>query len=285
MTGYGYGSSEENQPVAWLRGYPLYAAHFIVAIYVATMLVTTLLYATGGQPFLNQLAFNSPEVLRGQVWRVATYGFVNPPSIWFVIDMFMIVWFGRELEKFFGRRVFLRLYAGMYFLSPLLLTAMGFFRPTFLSGQTGGFALFVAFATVYPSVPLLFNVLAKWMALILVGIFSLIALAARDWVSLITLWGTSAFAFVFVRIEQGAITLPKIRFRRRQPNLRVLPDPKPEKPTSRPARTDPVKSSSMAEIDALLDKIAHSGIGSLTAKERAKLDSARQELMRKSSGQ
>lgn len=284
MTGYGYGSSEENQPVTWVRGYPLYAAHFIVLIYVLTMMVTTMLFATGGRPLLNALAFNSPDVLRGEVWRVVTYGFVNPPSIWFVIDMFMIVWFGRELEKFFGRRIFLRLYGGMYFLSPLLLTAIGLVRPTFLSGQTGGFALFVAFATLYPSVPLLFNVLAKWMALILVGIFSLIAVAARDWVSLITLWGTSAFAFVFVRIEQGAIKLPRIRFRRRQSQLRVLPDPKPEKP-ARPSRADPVKSSSMAEIDALLDKIAHSGIASLTPKERAKLDSARQELMRKSSGQ
>ncbi len=284
MTGYGYGSSEENQPVTWLRGYPLYAAHFIVLIYVVTMVLTTLVQATGEQASLSRLAFSSPDVLRGQVWRVVTYGFVNPPSIWFVIDMFMIVWFGRELEKFFGRRTFLRLYAGMYFLSPVLLTAIGLVRPTFLSGQTGGFALFVAFATLYPSVPLLFNVLAKWMALILVGIFSLIAVAAQDWVSLLTLWGTSAFAFVYVRIQQGAIQLPKIRFRRRQPQLRVLPDLKPEK-TARPVRSESVKSTSMAEIDALLDKIAHSGIASLTPKERAKLDSAREDLIRKSSGQ
>lgn len=284
MTGYGYGSSEENQPVTWLRGYPLYAAHFIVLIYVVTMLITTLLSASGGEQILNALAFNSADVWRGQVWRVVTYGFVNPPSLWFVIDMFMIVWFGRELEKFFGRRTFLQLYGGMYFLSPLLLTAIGLVRPTFLSGQTGGFALFVAFATLYPGVALMFNILAKWMALILVGIFSLIALAAQDWVSLLTLWGTSAFAFVFVRIQQGAIKLPRIRFRRRQPQLRVLPDLKPEK-TTRPVRPESIKSSSMAEIDVLLDKIAHSGIASLTPKERAKLDSARQDLMRKSTGQ
>ena len=34
----------------------------------------------------------------------------------------------------------------------------------------------------------------------------------------------------------------------------------------------------MAEVDALLDKIARSGLSSLTAKERAKLDAAREDL-------
>jgi hypothetical protein len=284
MTGYGYGSSEENQPVTWLRGYPVYAAHLIVLVYVVSMLVTTLIFASGGRAFLDWFAFSSSDVFRGELWRIGTYGLINPPSIWFVIDMFMIVWFGRELEKFFGRRTFLTLYGCIYFISPLLLTAIGVVRPTFLSGQTGGFALFVAFATLYPNVSLLFNILAKWTALILVGIFTLIAFAAQDWVSLMTLWGTSGLAFVFVRYQQGVYNLPKIRFRRREPKLRVLPDPKIEK-TPKPVRTDSVRPSSMAEIDALLDKIAHSGMASLTAKERAKLDAAREDLLKKSSGQ
>ena len=37
----------------------------------------------------------------------------------------------------------------------------------------------------------------------------------------------------------------------------------------------------MAEMDALLDKIARSGLASLTAKERARLNAARAELLRK----
>jgi hypothetical protein len=40
----------------------------------------------------------------------------------------------------------------------------------------------------------------------------------------------------------------------------------------------------MAEVDALLDKIAQSGISSLTAKERAKLDAARADLLKRESG-
>jgi hypothetical protein len=41
----------------------------------------------------------------------------------------------------------------------------------------------------------------------------------------------------------------------------------------------------MAEVDALLDKIAVSGIGSLTPKERAKLEAAREDLMKRGAGQ
>jgi hypothetical protein len=36
-----------------------------------------------------------------------------------------------------------------------------------------------------------------------------------------------------------------------------------------------------SEVDALLDKIAQSGIGSLTAQERARLESARAELLKR----
>jgi hypothetical protein len=149
-----------------------------------------------------------------------------------------------------------------------------------LVGESGAFAIFVAFATLYPGAPVFFNLLAKWVALVLVGIYTLIALNNRDPVSLISLWATTGFAFAFVRYQQGYLTLPTPNLFQRGPKLRVLPDLKTDKSTS--AKKD--KSSSMAEVDALLDKIAQSGMASLTAKERAKLDAARAELLKRESG-
>lgn len=278
-----WGSSEEHQPVTWLRGYPLYAAHFIVLLFVLSMLATTLMLAipaVRGVP--GWLTFNSAQVLDGQVWRVFTYGLVNPPSLWFVIDMFMLVFFGRELEKFFGRRTFLILYASLYFLTPLLFTAIGLIRPMALVGESGAFALFIAFATLYPNAVMLFNILAKWVALVLVGIFMMMRLAANDWAGLISLSATVAFAFGFVRFQQGMITLPSMRLGRRRPKLRVLPDPVSKKTTL--ASSAARENATMAEVDALLDKIATSGISSLTAKERAKLEAAREGLMKRGAG-
>jgi hypothetical protein len=40
----------------------------------------------------------------------------------------------------------------------------------------------------------------------------------------------------------------------------------------------------MAEVDALLDKIARSGIRSLTAEERARLEAARADLLKRDAG-
>jgi membrane associated rhomboid family serine protease len=277
MNSFGFGSSEEHQPVTWWRGHPVYAAHFIVVMFVASMLLTTLMLFARVGSYLEWLEFSSGAVLRGQVWRVVTYGFVNAPSLGFALDMLMIVWFGREVERSFGRQRFFFLYGGVYLVKPVLFTALGLWMPRSFAGEVGSFALFVAFATLFPSAPLLFNILAKWAALGLVGISTLMALAAHDWVALLELWGTCGFAFVFVRHQQGLLSLPTLRLPGRRPKLRVLPDLPPAKgPPAAPGKMDP-----MADADALLDKIAKSGIRSLTAAERAKLEAARADLLKR----
>jgi len=276
-------SDDNHQPIIWLRGYPFYAAHLLVLVFAVSMLATTLAMAFNLPYVLDWLAFSSARVLKGEAWRIFTYGLVNPPSVLpFVVDMFMIAWFGREVEKFFGRRKFLFLYGGIYFLSPLLLALIGVWKPMQLAGETGAFALFIAFATLYPDAVMLFNLLAKWVAVILVGISTLAALAYHDWAALISLWATVGFAFAFVRYEQGhfalpGISLPRINLFQKKPKLRVLPDPKPQKNSG--AKIP--KETPIGEIDVLLDKIAQSGMSSLTPKERARLDAAREELLKK----
>ena len=267
-------SAEDNQPVMWLQGHAVYTAHFIVLVYVVSLLLTTAFMAFGVTFWFAWLPFDSEAVLRGEVWRIVTYGLVNPPDLWFVVDMFMIAWFGRELEKFFGRRIFLCLYTCLYLLSPLLFTLIGMRQPMHLAGETGAFALFIAFATLYPGVAFFFNILAQWLAVIFVAIYTLIALANRDLPGLVSLWATVGFAHGFVRYEQGRFTLPSINFWRRKPRFRVLPD-------LPPARTARAPDKSMAEIDALLDKIAQTGLASLTPKERAKLDQSRSDLLKR----
>jgi hypothetical protein len=276
---YEYGTNEDQQPVMWLRGHPIYAAYFVVLVFVASMLATTLLMGLNAEQAWAWLSFSSADVLRGQAWRVATYGLVNPPSLMFVVDMAMIAWFGREVEKFLGRGKFLVLFGCIYLITPLVFTLVGVWRPTQFAGETGAFAVFVAFAALYPNVAVFFGVLSKWVAAILVGIFSLMALSHHDWLGVLSLWATTAFAFGFVRFEQGLITLPRFRLPGGRPGLRVLPGSTDGGEGGRGA----VQGGSMAEVDALLDKIAHSGFSSLTAKERARLDSARDELSRRGS--
>jgi hypothetical protein len=88
------------------------------------------------------------------------------------------------------------------------------------------------------------------------------------------------------------LTLPRIEWLEKKPNtrLRVLPDLEPAAKTSakvEPKRAeattarDGLDKTATSEVDALLDKIAQSGIGSLTAKERARLETARAELLKR----
>lgn len=239
------------------------------------------LFNVGG--LLAALVFDSSLVLRGEVWRAVTYGLVNTPSLFFVLDMAMMIWFGREVERNFGRRTFLIFYGCLYLLTPLLFTLIGLRTPMFLQGETGTFAVFIAFAVLYPEAPLFFALTAKWVALILVAIYTLIDLNYHSWISLISLWSTTGFAFAFTRFQQGRISLPRLNLFRRRPKLRVLPDLPAEKKRST-SKNGEAPYTSMAEIDTLLDKIAQSGMGSLTAKERAKLDAARDELLKRESG-
>jgi hypothetical protein len=271
--------SEDHQPVTWLRGYPVYATHLIVLVYVASMLVTTVLMNRQMYAVSGWLMFDTDAIFKGQVWRYLTYGLWNPPSLWFAVDMLLLIWFGREVEKFFGRGTFLRFYAALYLLTPLLFTLVGIWRPMRLAGETGSFAVFIAFATLYPGAMMMFNVLAKWAAIVLTAIYTLIAIAGRDLVGLLSLWTTVTFAYGFVRYHQGYLTLPQVPRWRRRPHLRVLPNA--DAPPASGANA--ARGGMMAEVDALLDKIARSGISSLTAKERAKLDRAREDLKNRGS--
>jgi hypothetical protein len=252
------------------------------------MIAVALLGQAAG-PVLAWLGFSSEQVLAGQVWRIASYGLFNPPSLFFAVDMLMLWWFGGELERTFGRRIYGWLYAGIYLLPPLVLLGLGLFRPTVAVGQPGALALFIAFATHFPGAPVFFTLLAKWAALILVGIYSLIHLAGRDWDGLVFLWTTCGYAHLFVRHQQGVLPLPSLPSFKRKPKLRVLPDLPAKKnapaPATAPAAAAASDDSPMAEIDALLDKIAKSGIGSLSAREREKLEAARADLLRRQAAQ
>jgi hypothetical protein len=261
--------SDDQKPVLWIGEHPIHASLFVVLVYTASMLVTAVLKASHIYWGFAWLAFDSAAVLHGEVWRILTYGLVNPPSLWFVVDMFLLAWFGRELEKFFGRRVFFTLFGCLYLVTPLLFTALGPWWPTAFVGETGSLAIFVAFATLYPGAMMIFNLLAKWVALVLVGIYTLINLADRNLTALVMLWATCGFAYLFVRHQQGAITLPSFTFRRSGAGSRKTDAPVPP------------KISPVADLDAVLDKIARSGIGSLTSGERARLEAGRAALLKR----
>jgi membrane associated rhomboid family serine protease len=277
---FGVTTSDDYKPVAWMGRYPLDVTTLLVVVHTVCMVLACFLIAFGFGAILNLLQFDSAQVWRGAVWQLGTYAFVHPPSglIWFAIEMYMLFAFGREVERFIGRRAFIWLYLLLLFLPSVFLSVWGLRERAGLSGSAAlHFAIFVAFATIYPNAELLFRITAKWAALVLAGAYSLQLLAYHVWAELAVLWISLGAAFLFIRargIGPELVWWDNLK-------TRLSPKPKftvvPKENGRRVVEPDDIYAS----VDPILDKIAKSGIGSLTAGERRALDRARNRLLKK----
>src|ERR1041385_3195160 len=278
---FGVTTSDDYRPVAGMGRYPVDVTTMLVGVHVAAAILAAILVAAGAGSVLVWLQFDSAAIWSsGQVWRLFTYAFVHAPSglLWFAIEMYMLFVFGREVERFLGRKAFIALYAILLLGPALLLAGWGLEQRTGLSGSAHvPLGVFVAFATIYPRAELLFRILAKWAAIVLVAAYSLQLLAYHVWWELAALWFVVAAAFFFVEWRGAGPELTwlsdlKARLRPR-PKFRVVP-----KPSGRRAEPDDIPAS----VDAILEKISKLGMSSLTESERRQLERARAQLLKKS---
>jgi membrane associated rhomboid family serine protease len=278
---FGVTTSDDYRPVAWMGRYPVDVTTLLVGLHIAFAVIGCIFFAAGAS-FLHYLQFDSAAVVyQGQVWRIVTYAFVHPPAglLWFAVEMYMLFVFGREVERFLGQRAFVVLYLILLIAPTLLLTLWGLWQPTALAGSPAlHFGVFVAFATIYPRVELFLRIMAKWVALILAAIYTLQLLAYHAWSELVVVWASIGAAFLFVELRGAGPELAWLQ----NFKLRVRPKPKFHIVQKSSARRVVEPEDVYASIDPILDKIAKSGIGSLTANERQALDRARNRLLKKS---
>ena len=261
--------------------YPVDVTTLLVGLHVAAAVVTCLLWAIGAGGLLDSLMFDSAEVLyRLQVWRIATYAFVHAPNalLWFAIEMYMLFVFGREVERFVGRRAYIALYLVLLVAPTLVLTLAGFWHRSGLAGSPAlHFGIFVAFATIYPRVELFLRIMAKWVVIVLAAVYTFQLLAVHAWADLAVVWTSILAAFLFVELRGAGPELAWLNnmktYARPRPRLHIVQKAN----ATRPAEPEDVYDS----IDPILDKISKSGIGSLTPAERRQLDRARNRLLKK----
>src|SRR5262245_41045499 len=138
---FGVTTSDDYQPLTWVGRHPVYATTLLVAVHVVLMVITCLLSAFGAAGFLNYFIYDSAQVLGlGYVWHLVTYAFVHLPySGWalllFAVEMYMLFFFGREVERFVGRRAFIFLYAMLLAVPTLLLTVAGIWTRLGVAGS------------------------------------------------------------------------------------------------------------------------------------------------------
>ena len=166
---FGVTTSDDYRPVAWMGRYPVDVTTMLVGLHVAAAILAAILVTDSGpSSVLAYLQFDSAAVWAGQVWRLFTYAFVHAPSalLWFAIEMYMLFVFGREVERFIGRRAYIALYLILLVAPAVLLTIWGLWQRSVcpLSGSPAlHFGIFVAFATIYPRAELFLRIMTKWV--------------------------------------------------------------------------------------------------------------------------
>ncbi|NBZ96967.1 MAG: rhomboid family intramembrane serine protease [Proteobacteria bacterium] len=286
----------EEEPLFHLGEFPVRLITLLVALHSVAMIAVSILLATGHRAFIDLLTYSSEAVAHGQIWRLVTYAFVAAPSVWFLLEMLMLWYFGKEVENGLGWKRFAILYAGLILIGPMLLQGFGYAgRPqTYAGAQEINFAIFAAFTAMHPGARFFFGVAARWVFLGLLAISVLQLLADQQLAKIVVLIGTSSLAVLLLR--KAGFSDPLLEnFTWRIPWKKSTPagfsvqngglsaasrGSKGVAASQTPQDSfDPEK-----QLDILLEKIARKGIGSLDASERDALEKARRAMIRREGG-
>jgi len=275
-------SSGNHPPLSHWNNLPIYLATILSGAFIAGYATTAILISMRS-PAIGWLGFTIPLRPAWSLWRLVSYVFADQVSFFTPFAILFFYWMSVGIETHLGRTALAKLLFLIVLVAPAVSAvwwALGI--PSSVSGNyafLGG--LLVAFATLYPNTEAWGWIPFKWVAFACIVCGSLMLLAGHDWIGLSVLWASCVAGFAYIRhakeLEYEDYESPLIRFAkrfRRQPKLRVLPSP-----STRDRRIE--EADEIESIDPLLDKIARSGMTSLTPKERARLEKAREALLKK----
>ena len=262
---------------------------------VALSVVSFFVYAIDRFALL-RLAFFPDYVASGQIWRIVTWPLVNQPGILVAFSIFLLWRFGNDLEAVFGRVRFLKFLLACTVI-PALFTTLAHYvisgGGAIIGIQTLGFAVFVAFVAEHPNARFLFGIPAWVLAVVIVGVNTLQYLGDRLFLSLIFDFVLLAVALLLLRafgLGSSVSWVPIVRLPRfmgsdgsvknvkqrgvKADRVKRTKGGTPPVVGPWPGSSGGVAASNQHEIDRILDKIASTGMNSLTAKERAELEAA-----------
>ena len=201
----GFERSDDYQPLFWVRGRPIHVTALLVILHTFGLIVYCLMLGFAGIDLWRDLNFSSDSVMHhGEVWQVVTYAFIHRPSLMFVLDMaFLFIW-GREVERYFGRKTFIALYSALLATAPVVLIVR-----SWVTGENQGLQMegstfvhmgvFIVFTTIYPNVQFFFGIACKWIAAVLLAITTLQCIAYHLVDEGLVLWANVAVAFLGAR--------------------------------------------------------------------------------------
>ena len=107
---------------------------------LAVVFVTFSLQFFAGTAIVPALLRLTPAVWRsGFLWQLVTYPFAGygPPSVWFLLELLMLFWFGRDVRYQLGRRHFWRLLLTGALAAALVAVAVQLLAGSLFAGDLG----------------------------------------------------------------------------------------------------------------------------------------------------
>jgi hypothetical protein len=284
--------SLETEPFGKWKGVPIYLTTIISAVMVAGLILCAFIEAEGSFD-LRAAGFFVPRDGWANAITLWIYPLIDRFSFFTPFAIFCFYWWSIGIETHLGRKVLSQLVILLIAVpaAASTLVAYSLNSPDILLGNFYLAAgMIVAFSTLYPNALAFGFIPFKYVAVACVFCGSLMMVAEKRFLGLVGLWSTCLAALLFIKhsldkdFEDSVPLAARVRNAfRRKPKFRVVPRPDSNK-TSRP-RTAEIPSEPedavMAEVDAILEKVARSGLQSLTPSEHARLQKAREELQRR----
>jgi hypothetical protein len=292
---FSYSTPDRERGTPWFRigDFDVTTTVLVTGVCVLSMLV----WAVDGA-LLEPFALFADDVRRGQLWRLASWPLVNTPeSIWTILTIALFWYFGTQLEGLLGRNRF------AWFL--LILTVVPAIVAAIVDLNVWGLeylelAVLLVFIAEYPFARFFFGIPGWVIAAVIVGLQVLVLIGTRDGAGLIFLLVLIATAAITARSFGLASSLPWIpklplpdalsgtrssgprrssrgRVRGRSAS-KVIDGPWAAPAPPRPSGPSPDAVAAQAELDDLLDKISASGLESLSADEKRRLNELSKRL-------
>ena len=285
-----------SEPLFYFRGHPVRLHALLVLVQIAGMVAGAVFGMGRWMGWMEFRVEPGSAAFLMRPWAFVTHVLIQPVSPWFILQMVWLWQWGKILEENFGRGFLLRLYGVLTLALPGVLVVLSVL-PGSGSYQLADpglvhFPLFLAVAMLMPDAQWLFGWPFKYWAAALSAIFLLQYIAARDLVGALLAVTAGVLTYVLMRragmvsrlggiAETVREALPERRGKvagkgsgkgagKRVASPKLVPraELKPEAPD-------------VERVNALLDKIAASGMGSLSDAERADLQRASARLKEK----
>ncbi len=274
----------------------------------ALAVVSFFVYALD-KSLLQWLAFSPDRITHGQIWRLATWPALNEPQIFTALAIGIFWWVGNRLEMDFGRIRFLKFLITCT-LAPAIFATGYYYATGGLTYENAGslvsiasqgigllvWAVLVAFIVENPNMRSFFGIKAWILASVLFGINMLQLLGDRYFLAVVFELlmvgcvlilvrayglGTNVSWVPLVRLPQFIISDGSGKKAKVRPTKPARSKPASSKGKGEPivgpwagSGSGPAATATQHDVDRILDKIAASGMNSLTPAEKATLEAA-----------